>query len=302
MPSKFQAVLDPAPTSSRRLRLLSVAAGVVVLLAIVAVASRTGVGKSHDGGPSTDYLSYAYTAFFILFVLAIPATIWALRVEGGNIKPERPSFKRSVVQNLVMFGIICALVGGALYLNHHHHFVFHRPDTRALNNSHKALAHRGDKPVKANPTFKWPVLWVALVLLALAAVPIVREARRRSPQRVPLDWEPTLADELSDEISLALDDLRSETDIRRAVIAAYARMEKVLARRGLTRRVSETAIEFLRRVLDDLSVSAPAARELTQLFEEAKFSTHELDESARARAIAALETIRSELLADEAAA
>jgi hypothetical protein len=79
-------------------------------------------------------------------------------------------------------------------------------------------------------------------------------------------------------------------------------MEKVLARAGLRRKASETAIEFLRRVLGDLRVSATAAQELTQLFEEAKFSSHELDESARTRAIASLETIRSELLGEEEAA
>jgi hypothetical protein len=295
-------VLDPAPSSSRRFRLLSVAAGVVVLLGIVAVASRTGVGKSTDRGPSTDYLSYAYTAFFILFVLAIPATLWALWAEGSGVRTERPSFKRAVIQNLLTFGIICLLVGGAVYLNKHHHFVFHRPDAKALNNTHKAVTHKNGKPVKVEPTFKWPVLWVALVLVAAAAVPVVRETRRRRAKRIPLDWEPTLADELSDEIGLALDDLRSESDIRRAVIAAYARMEKVLARSGLRRKPSETAMEFLRRVLGDLRVSAPAAQELTQLFEEAKFSSHDLDESARTRAIASLETIRSELLAEEEAA
>lgn len=295
-------MLDPAPTSSRRLRLLSVAAGVVVLLGIVAVASRTGVGKGTDRGPSTDYLSYAYTAFFILFVLAIPATLWALWAEGSRVTNQRPSFKRAVIQNLLTFGLICLLVGGAVYLNKHHHFVFHRPDPTALNNAHKAITHKNGKPVKVEPTFKWPVFWVAVALVAAAAVPIVRETRRRKAQRIPLDWEPTLADELSDEIGLALDDLRSETDIRRAVIAAYARMEKVLARSGLRRKVSETALEFLRRVLGDLRVSAPAAQELTQLFEEAKFSAHDLDESARTRAITALETIRSELLAEDEAA
>ncbi len=294
-------MLDPAPTPSRRLRLLSVAAGVVVLLAIVAVASRTGVGKSRDAGPSVDYLSYAYTAFFILFVIAIPLTLWALWAEGGRVSTERPSFKRAVIQNLLTFGIICIIVGGAVYLNKHHHFVFHKPDSSALNNTKNAITHKNGKPVKVEPSFKWPVFWVALVLLAAAAVPVVREARRRKAKRIPLDWEPpTLADELSGEIGLALDDLRSETDIRRAVIAAYARMEKVLARDGLKRNASETAMEFLRRVLADLRVSADAALDLTQLFEEAKFSTHDLDEHARTRAIDALETIRSELLAEAA--
>lgn len=294
-------MLDPAPSSSRRLRLLSVAAGVVVLLAIVAVASRTGVGKSTDGGPSTDYLSYAYTAFFILFLLAVPVTLWALWAEGASVRSDRPSFKRSVVQNLATFAILCLIVAGAVYISKHHHFAFRHPDTSALNNTHEALTHKNGTPTKVEPTFKWPVLWVALVLVAAAAVPIVREARRRKARRTPLDREPpALADELSDEISLALDDLRSENDIRRAVIAAYARMEKVLARSGLRRRASETALEFLRRVLADLRVSAPAAQALTALFEEAKFSSHRLGESARTRAIDALETIRSDLLAEAA--
>jgi len=206
-----------------------------------------------------------------------------------------------VIQNLLTFALIAVLVGGAVYLNKHHHFVFHRPDAKALNNAHKALTHKNQKPVKVEPTFKWPVFWAALVVLAIAAVPVVREMRRRKAKRIPLDWEPpTLADELSDEIGLALNDLRSESDIRRAVIAAYARMEKVLARDGLKRKASETAMEFLRRVLEDLRVSASAAHDLTQLFEEAKFSSHDLDESARTRAIDALETIRSELQAEPA--
>ena len=121
-----------------------------------------------------------------------------------------------MIQNLFTFAIVCIVVGGAIYLHQHHHFIFHRPDARALNNTHKALTQHGKKPVKADPTFKWPVLWVALVLLAAAAVPIAREARRRKAGKAARDWEPpTLADELSDEISLALDDLRSERDIRR---------------------------------------------------------------------------------------
>lgn len=294
-------MLDPPPTSSRRLRLLSVSAGVVVLLAIVAVASRTGVGRSTRGGPSADYLSYAYSAFLILFVLAIPVTLWALWVEGSGVQSERPSFKRSVLQSLATFAILCLVIGVAIYLKQHHHFVFHRPNTKALNTAHEAMTHQNGKPVKVEPTFKWPVLWVALGLLAVASVPIVREARRRKARRTPLDWEPpALADELSGEISLAIDDLRSETDIRRAVIAAYARMEKVLARSGLRRRSSETAMEFLRRVLGDLRVSAPAAQSLTELFEEAKFSSHELEEGARTRAVDALQTIKFDLLAEAA--
>jgi hypothetical protein len=287
--------VEPVPSPSRRVRLLSAAIVLIVLLGIVAFASNNGIGRSQEGGPSADYLSYAYSAFLVVFLLAIPATLWAVWVESTRVTVERPTFRRAVIQNLLTFGVLCLLVGGALYLRQHG-FTIHKPDTHALNNTHKAITQNEGKPVTVEPTFKWPVLVVALVLLAIAAVPVVREYRRRKARRrEALLWEPRLADELSDELSLALDDLRTERDIRRAVIAAYARMEKVLAQRGVRRRVSETALEYLARVLQDLRVTPAAAEGLTQLFEEAKFSRHDLGEDGRTRAIGALETVRSDL-------
>jgi hypothetical protein len=293
-------VIDPGP-SSRRLRLLGIGAGLVLLLAVVAVASRGGIGGGSKAGPSTSYLSYAYTTFLIVFVLTIPVTLWALWMESSSVQAERPTFKRAVFQNLATLAILCLIVGGAVYLHKHGHFTFHRPDTRGLRNTKNALTQHGNKPVKVEPTFKWPVLWVALALLAIASVPLLHTYRRNKARRAARRaLEPMLADELSDEISLALDDLREERDIRRAIIAAYARMEAVLARSGLRRRPSETAFEYLRRVLRDLRVSPLAAEGLTGLFEEAKFSRHELGEDARTRAIGALETVRSDLLAEPA--
>jgi hypothetical protein len=287
--------MEPPTSSSRRVRLLSATALLIVLLGIVAFASTNGIGQSREGGPSADYLSYAFTAFLVVFVLAIPVTLWAVWVESTRVTVERPTFRRAVIQNLLTFGVLCLVIGGALYLRQHG-FTIHKPNTHALNNAHKALTHSQGKPVKVEPTFKWPVLAVALVLLAIAAVPLVREHRRwKARRRAALEWQSPLADELSEEISLALDDLRSERDIRRAVIAAYARMEKVLAQRGVRRRVSETAFEYLGRILQEMRVTPAAAAALTQLFEEAKFSRHDLGEDGRKRAIGALEIVRSDL-------
>jgi hypothetical protein len=287
--------VEPVPSPSRRVRLLSAAIVLIVLLGIVAFASNNGSGQSHERGPSADYLSYAYSAFLVVFLLAIPVTLWAVWVDSTRVTVERPTFRRAAIQNLLTFGVLCLVIGGALYLRRHG-FTIHRPDTHALGNAHRAITGSNGKAVKVEPTFKWPVLAVALVLLALAAVPIVREHRRwKARRRGAVVWEPPLADELSDEISLALDDLRSERDIRRAVIAAYARMEKVLAQRGIRRRVSETALEYLGRVLEEMRVTPAAAEGLTQLFEEAKFSRHDLGEDRRMRAIGALETVRSDL-------
>ena len=95
----------------------------------------------------------------------------------------------------------------------------------------------------------------------------------------------------------SLDDLRSDPDIRRAIIAAYARMERALAAAGIPRRLSEAPFEYVARALQSLDAGGPTVARLTDLFEHAKFSHHEPDESMRQEAIAALVAVRDELRA-----
>jgi hypothetical protein len=94
------------------------------------------------------------------------------------------------------------------------------------------------------------------------------------------------------------DDLRSERDPRRAVIAAYARMERTLASAGFPRSVAEAPLEYLGRILRDLlHTSADAVSKLTALFERAKFSHHEIHAGMKDEAIDALVSVRDELRA-----
>jgi hypothetical protein len=113
--------------------------------------------------------------------------------------------------------------------------------------------------------------------------------RSRSPEEI--------AEELSHVLDDSLEDLRAEPDPRRAVIAAYARMERALAWFGLPRRAFEAPLEYLSRVLVELRASAESVRRLTSLFERAKFSTHEIGPTLKEDAIDALVTVRDELRA-----
>jgi hypothetical protein len=81
------------------------------------------------------------------------------------------------------------------------------------------------------------------------------------------------------------------------VIAAYARMEGVLARHGLHRRPSDTPVEYLGLVLGGLTSRFDAVARLTSLFEEAKFSHHEINGAMKSEAIEALRAIRDGLQA-----
>src|SRR6185436_20256727 len=68
----------------------------------------------------------------------------------------------------------------------------------------------------------------------------------RKRRRLPLEGdEEALAEELELLLDDALDDLRDEPDPRKAVIAAYARMERAFARFGLPREGSEAPLEYL---------------------------------------------------------
>lgn len=96
-------------------------------------------------------------------------------------------------------------------------------------------------------------------------------------------------------IDAGLEDLSSIKDPRAAVIACYVRMLKAAGDAGVERRTSDTPFEALHRLLDKHGVTEPSARRLTLLFERARFSNHDIDETMRTEALDALLEIRSEL-------
>ena len=104
-----------------------------------------------------------------------------------------------------------------------------------------------------------------------------------------------LAEQLAVVLDETLDDLRAEEDPRRAIIRAYARLERVLATNGVPRAPAETPDEYLPRVLHELELEPAAVERLTALFTRAKFSQHDVDAAMKEEAIGALEQVRDEL-------
>jgi hypothetical protein len=164
-------------------------------------------------------------------------------------------------------------------------------------------AFPGAKPVPSTPgdesgtvyqpSVSWVPIAVVLVLVAAAVVAyVVAERRARRGRGGTRD---VLVEQLAAVLDDTLDDLRAEADPRRAVVAAYARLERVLAANGVPRHVAETPEEYLPRVLDGLALDPAAVERLTQLYVRAKFSQHEVDSTMKEDAIGALERIRDEL-------
>ena len=142
------------------------------------------------------------------------------------------------------------------------------------------------------PGISWFVVTAVVGLVVAAAFAYVLSRRRA---HVAVESEDDLAELLALALDDALDDLRAEADPRRAIVAAYARMERVLAASGVPRHASETADEYLGRVLRDLAPDSDAVARLTGLFTQAKFSHHDVDAAMKEEAIEALEQVRDEL-------
>jgi hypothetical protein len=139
------------------------------------------------------------------------------------------------------------------------------------------------------------VVGLALGAVAITALLLLDRRGRRAPGQ-----SRSLRAVRAAAVEDALAALRAERDPRRAIIAAYARMERALADAGLGRRDPEAPREYLARVAGGLGDADRAATRLTALYEEARFSPHPLDGGMRAEAIAAFTALRDAVAGSEA--
>jgi Domain of unknown function (DUF4129) len=147
---------------------------------------------------------------------------------------------------------------------------------------------------KAAPSLNlgWLLLPIAVTFAILTPAAVLIRRRLHS-QRQKGDAEEPGA--LGRAVRASIAALESERDPRTAILRAYARMEQSFRRVEVVRARDETASEFLGRTMRQLPVSAGAATELTERFEEARFSTHRLTEADREQALASLHRVEREL-------
>jgi len=288
---------------TRHTRAVLLAAASVVLVALVAVAaSGYRLGGSSSARPNSYAVDTILTIVIALYIIAAVAVVVGMFWGGIELRRNpRQETKRQRTWRM----IFVLLAGAALVTvaAERYHLRSHpRPptETPALGNPSKG-AHK--KPA-ATPAAHHAQLRLAPLLAILGAsgiaVAAFLVAERRRKRRLPRDFN--AAEALSDVLDETLDDLRVETDPRRAVIAAYARMERALAAHGFPRRRFEAPHEYLSRVLGELSGGRLAATRLTALFERARFSPHEINAEMKTEAIEAIESLQADLAATEAEA
>ena len=274
-------------------RLVALGAGVAALLVVAGLASH-GRPLSGGGGagPSATFFDYVATTLAIGCVVMLGVVVWALFSDRTKGTPARRS-------PWYLLTYLVTLAGAALLATIILHTGFEQRLRKAAaeyaKRQQNAQAQQQLPPNGKNvrdPRLRWDEIAIVVVLLGGTAVVLLA---RRQTKRLPRLWRPRGEDAVSLALDESLDDLRNDPDLRRAIIAAFARMERALESVGLARHPAEAPFEYIGRALTSLDTSAAAAERLTALFEWAKFSQHEPGPEMRDEAIAALVAVRDEL-------
>jgi hypothetical protein len=142
---------------------------------------------------------------------------------------------------------------------------------------------------------------VAIVLLMVLLGAVVhtssRFARRSLRARAPAKPD---AGDIGAEVVAALDAGlqqldESDGDPRRAVIVCWVRLEGAAATAGTKRLPGDTSTDLVMRLLVGHSLSAPVLTGFADVYRQARYASHEVDERMREQAKAALGRLREEL-------
>jgi hypothetical protein len=145
---------------------------------------------------------------------------------------------------------------------------------------------------------------VVLVLLVIAMVIVLtfallrdanRRRRNRTGRRGPRRAGNT-AEDLVAALDAGLEELSdTDRDPRRAVIACWVRLEQAAAEAGTPRHPGDSPTDLISRLLAEQRVDAAVLAALMEVYREARYATHTVDDQMRQQARYALERLRADL-------
>ncbi|HEY6538609.1 MAG TPA: DUF4129 domain-containing protein, partial [Candidatus Dormibacteraeota bacterium] len=232
-----------------------VAAGLLVLLVVVALSVRAQYSRgpsaaahgSASGAVGTVLqvlLLVGLAALELVIVLGLLYAPWRRLTQAGKNEGRRPVLTRMQTLRLVALPV-AFLVAEAIFF-----FIL-------VGKRRSSLAGHAGQPVLHLP--KHPLVptvssvslasatEVALVLGVVVVLAVLGYRLWRGPSAGALAEPAELPRELTSALDVSLAELEAGGDPRLAVIAAYERMEQVLARVGVPRSAFETPREYLDR-------------------------------------------------------
>ncbi|HKA68573.1 MAG TPA: DUF4129 domain-containing protein [Actinomycetes bacterium] len=284
--------------------LLPVAVALLALVAIAGAVARQGLDLDQNGPLSAN--RDALVAIAVVFTLAnlvIVLTIAVLmrRRRRRRRIPDGPPLEEAPIpawalwlRRLAVFAFFFLLLAPLLLL-----ISSLEPSKTDAGDRHGNEPHLpNDILPSLSPAQRNLLLTLAVLGAVLAVLAMLRRGGRRVIARARVFDGPPEVPGLAEAISAGDSALReSSMDARAAIIACYVAMERVLAEHGAAREVADTPAELLDRAVGAGLIRSDAALRLTDLFREARFSSHPMDETARTAATAALTELADDLYA-----
>lgn len=150
-------------------------------------------------------------------------------------------------------------------------------------------------------TYLQNLLFLGLLVLIGFAV------KRMWEHRPDLAWRPTrrrndfvMLEEVAASMAATAEAQRAALErgeARNAIVACWSHLEHTVTGAGFERDPADTPTEFTARVLARFDVDRVAIDDLAALYREARFSTHEMGEPERTRALSALDAIHAGIAA-----
>ncbi|MEY9876166.1 hypothetical protein ABH931_005676 [Streptacidiphilus sp. MAP12-33] len=296
---------------------VAAALGAALVLGLAAVAMKAGSGTALAGdGP--EKARWVLLALGVV-VLALPLALRARRSQDV-MREETPAQARvsSLIVPAFTVMAVATFVGLAILGTRSTQIPYSPPQgvaaPRVTTGTVPPSQYPADPPSSTPPAagssidFKALltgfVILVGVVVLIVLVVLVVRWLMAR--RRVTTDSDGVVdggidgdgtEEALAEAVLAGRAALTDDADPRTAIIACYAAMERSLDHGGISRRKADTPTELLHRAVQAELVLGGAARTLTELFTEARYSTHPMGEHQRDQARAALEDIGRHLAA-----
>jgi len=266
---------------------LAAVAGVAVLAVLVALASRPSNGAPPAAASTAAQITLDSVVYLLaaLTLCGLPLLVWLLWPQrDAPLRPTRPR-RRNPLLAAVSFGVLLLAL---LLLRSGRLGTLPLLQTPPPSAGSPPGGLPRVPPGAAGAGADWPALAIALGLLAVLAFLAWRVLRSppsaAASRPAPAELEAVLDD--------ALAAAAAERDPRRAVIAAWARVERLLAERGLARRPSEAPFEYARAASAAAGLEPRALEGLAALYEWARFSQHPVTPDMRREALERLTEVR----------
>ncbi|MCK5397750.1 MAG: DUF4129 domain-containing protein [Thermoplasmata archaeon] len=151
-----------------------------------------------------------------------------------------------------------------------------------------------DGPNTAKVISTFLIFGLFFALFGMIIISIVKFAKIKSTKLDYSDLD-LQTQEVADTIQRTIDALAGGSDTRATVIRCYTDMCKTMAKYGVIEEEHLTPREFESLAKDALPIPDELIHELVEIFEEARYSNHDLAEAVSHRALSALEGVKDKL-------